>query len=281
MGVNRAGSHRWVAFGLAIGLATGALGPATARAQETDPAWTAAWDRVLDEYTHTVGGTVGTVVDYRGLMQEPGRTLWREVLAGLGRAPSPAAGDEAMAYWINAYNVLAIDTVLRAWPLESIRDAGNLLWPVWRREAGRASGRTVSLHEVEHEILRPLGDPRIHAAIVCASTSCPSLRREPFRADELDAQLDDALRRFLANDRKGLRIDRSRGRASISRIFDWFEEDFESRGGVRATLVRYAPEADRAWLEARADDLTISHFDYDWTLNDWKRSGSASDPGAP
>jgi hypothetical protein len=82
--------------------------------------------------------------------------------------------------------------------IASIRDIGSLLRPVWNREAGRVGRRARSLGEIEHEILRPLGDPRIHGAIVCASVSCPPLRREPFAAARLDAQLDDQMRRWLA-----------------------------------------------------------------------------------
>ena len=60
-------------------------------------------------------------------------------------------------------------------------------------------GREVTLDGIEHRTLRPLGDPRIHGAIVCASLSCPPLRQEPYREERLDAQLDDNVRRWLAD----------------------------------------------------------------------------------
>jgi hypothetical protein len=112
-----------------------------------------------------------------------------------------------------------------------------------------------------------MGDPRIHMAIVCASTSCPSLGREPFTAGRIDAQLDEASRRFLASPSKGMRLEPGGVRAS--RIFDWFEEDFEAGGGVLAFLRRHAPPALRLRL---GGDPRIRYLDYDWTLNGWDGS---------
>ena len=232
-----------------------------------EPAYLAPWTQALERYTASVPQTVGTTVDYQGLRRGEGARLWKQVLQELGRAEAPRTRAEKLAFWSNAYNILAIDTVLRAWPVESIRDVGSFFNPVWKHEAGRAAGRTVTLHEVEHEILRPLGDARIHAAIVCASTSCPSLRRTPFHPETIETELDEQMRSFLTSETKGLRIDRARRSLTVSRIFDWFEEDFESQGGIRGAVTRYAPEADRAWLEKNAAGASLSFFDYDWTVN--------------
>jgi len=125
----------------------------------------------------------------------------------------------------------------------------------------------VTLDEIEHGIVRPLGDPRTHSVVVCASTSCPALPREPLRAALLDAQLDAAMRRWLADPEKGLRIDRARDAVHLSKIFDWFEEDFAKAGGVLAFAARYAPDADREWLRAHAATARIEYFDYDWAVN--------------
>ena len=128
-------------------------------------------------------------------------------------------------------------------------------------------GRAVTLDEVEHEIVRPMGDPRAHAAVICASTSCPALRREPFTATRLDAQLDDAMRVWMADTGKGLAIDRRARRVTLSKIYDWFDEDFEAAGGALAFATRYAPEADRAWLRENGARARITYFDYDWNVN--------------
>ncbi len=258
------------ALALAVLLGVGVEGSA----QTLDAA---LWARLLERHTAAVADTAGVRVAYRALQDEPD---WRRLLESLAQAEPDALGsrDAKLAFWINAYNVLAIDVVRRSYPLESIRDAGSLLRPVWKREAGRVGGKPRTLDEIEHAILRPMGEPRIHAAIVCASTSCPSLRREPYVAERLDAQLDDALRRFLADPGKGSRLDRERGTLWLSAIFDWFEEDFEPAGGVVAYLETYLPEATRRWLAEHRDTVRVRHFDYDWSLNDLRSASSRSLP---
>jgi hypothetical protein len=228
------------------------------------------FDALLARYTREVPDAAGVRVDYRGLAAEP---RWLELLAGLAEAaePAPEQRAERLAFWIDAYNALAIDVVLRHYPLESIRDAGSWLRPVWDLPAGRGAGRDGTLGEIEHAILRPIGEPRIHAAIVCASTSCPSLRREAYRAERLEAQLEDAVRRFLADPRKGSRLEAA-GALRVSRIFDWFEEDFEAGGGVRAFLASRLPEESARWLAERGASAPLAHFDYDWSLNDVARA---------
>jgi hypothetical protein len=251
---------RRAAAGSALPVALGLAAPA--RAFDA-----ALYARLLAAHTREVADAAGTRVDYAGLRASAD---WPRLVASLAQSDPErlASRAERLAFWINAYNALAIETVLRAWPVASIRDAGSWLRPVWRREAGRVGGRPRSLDEIEHGILRPLGEPRIHAAIVCASVSCPSLRREPFAPERLEAQLDDALRRFLADPRKGYRSDRARERVAISKIFDWFAEDFG--GGERerlAFLLPYLPEPERAWLAPRIDRVEVDHLAYDWSLN--------------
>jgi hypothetical protein len=242
--------------------------PAGAQALDTR-----LYGELLARHTRPVRDSAGVRVDYASLRADAD---WPRLIASLAgaRAADLATRSERLAFWINAYNVLAIDVVLRHDPVESIKDVGGWLTPVWRLPAGRAGGRAVTLHEVEHEILRPLGEPRIHAAIVCASTSCPSLRREPFSAEALDAQLEAGMRAFLADPRKGLAVDRGAGVLRLSKIFDWFEEDFASQGGVRRYVTSRAPDDERAWLEPRARDVRLEWLDYDWSLNDLARAPS-------
>jgi hypothetical protein len=231
-----------------------------------DPLDTDLYARVLDRHTAHVGEPPRVHVDYRSLRDD---AAWQQLVAELARV-DPAtlrSREERLAFWINAYNVLAIDTIVRNYPVKSIRDAGSLFFPVWYREAGRIGGEAVTLDGIEHRILRPLGDPRIHAAVVCASRSCPSLRREPYHAETIDAELDDSVARFLADPRKGLAIERDARRVRLSRVFEWFEEDFAAQGGVLAFVARSAPPDAREWLRANGGEVEIEHFDYDWRLN--------------
>lgn len=221
------------------------------------------WDALLAAHTREVPDAAGVRVDYGALRREP---RWPALLESLAGAAPPEEAAARLAFWINAYNVLAIDVVVKGRPAESIRDLGSLLRPVWKRPAGSVAGRSATLDEIEHEILRPLGEPRIHAAIVCASVSCPSLRREAYRGEHLEAQLEDAVRRFLADPRKGSRLEADGLR--LSPIFDWFARDFAARGGVRAYLEPRLPEASARALRERGTELALRYFDYDWRLND-------------
>ena len=225
---------------------------------------------ILARYTRAVSDTAGTRVDYAGLQESE---AWRELVESLAESDPTILETRAekLAFWINAYNILAIDAVTRAYPIDSILDEGSFFYSVWKRTAGRVGGRNVTLEEIEHDILRPMGEPRIHMAIVCASISCPSLRREPWSGAFLDSQFDDSMRGFLADRSKGMSLDSDAGVIYVSKIFNWFEEDFRFHGGVLAYITPYVPDADRNWLSQNARDIEIRYLHYDWNLNDLAR----------
>ena len=220
---------------------------------------------LLEEHTHATTDVVGTRVAYAKVRAD---SRWQTLLRGL-RASQPEAlsRNEKLAFWINAYNILAIDIVAQNYPVESIKDIGSLWSPVWDHSVGKVGGRKVTLGEIEHEILRPMREPRIHAAIVCASTSCPSLRREPFRVETLDAQLADTVRTWLSSPKKGSRIDRAKGELKLSKIFDWFEEDWGHQGDIVLFVADHLPEKDARWLRNNKRRVSVDHFDYDWSVN--------------
>ena len=222
---------------------------------------------LLQEHTKPTTDIVQTRVDYRALKTD---SRWKQVISGLERTDPKelASREQRLAYWINAYNIFAIDLVLNAYPVASIKDIGSFFSPVWEANAGSLGGRKYTLEEIEHEILRPMGDPRIHSAIVCASVSCPPLARTPFEASKIDAQLDAVVRAWLTNPNKGLRLDRAGEILYVSKIFDWFESDFEAGGGVIHFVLPHMAPDDAKWLRAHRSDIDIEYFDYDWGLNE-------------
>lgn len=239
----------------------------------------ALYAQLLDRHTRAAPDTAGVRVDYAAVREDP---EWTVLVAGLGSSETRVPKDRAaaMAFWINAYNVLVIETVARSYPVESIRDIGSPVWPVWKQQEIAVAGRPRSLDEIEHVILRPMGEPRVHAALVCASVSCPSLLREPWRADRLDVQLEQAFQRWLRDPRKGARLDRETRTLHLSRVFAWFAEDFgdDAAALVRFVAPRLAP-ADRAWLDAMEGAVEVEYFRYDWRLNDAREAVAA--PAAP
>ncbi len=229
------------------------VAPATARAQD----WT-LYNALLAEHVAPAEreGVSFHAVDYAAWARDP---RYPQVLAQVENFPLDTLQSTAnkVAFYSNVYNLYAIRMVIDNLPLESIRDAGSLFSPVWKKPVGMLGGRTVTLDEIEHEILRPLSEARIHFAIVCASLSCPDLRREAFTVAQLEEQLEDQTRRFLANASKGLRVEGTQ--VQVSQIFEWFEEDFDSTGGVEAFVRRYRQLPPQIRLRAA--------IPYDWNLN--------------
>lgn len=164
---------------------------------------------------------------------------------------------EKLAFYINAYNIFAIKMIVDHWPVDSIKDIGSLFQPVWKRPAGSINGESVSLEYLEHKIIRTLGEPRVHFAINCASISCPNLRTEPYTSLKLSQQLQEQTLHFLNDPYKGLKVGNARIR--VSKIFKWFEKDFEKWGGIEAFIAQYRPEFKNTKIRA--------NIRYNWSVN--------------
>jgi len=234
------------------------------------PAWAfdfSTWDGLLKKYVaeSTIDGVKLHAVDYQKLGED---LVYRTVVKDLESVSLAdlRTKEDKLAFWINVYNVMAVKMVLDHYPVESIKDAGSFFQAVWKKDVGKVGGKTRTLNEIEHEILRKLGEPRIHVAIVCASVSCPDLRKEAYTVKTLDTQLDDQMRKFLANKEKGLRVNREEKRVYLSSIFKWFQEDFDSQGGVISFITPFAPDAIQDSL--KSGHLRIAYLDYNWDLNE-------------
>jgi len=224
----------------------------------TEPEW-AGYEHLLQNYVHPgeKNDTALNLVDYQALAVDK---AWASLLTRLADFDPKqlASSEEKLAFWINAYNILAIKVVLDHWPLQSIRDAGSFFSPVWKEPAGIVGGEMRSLNEVEHQILRPMGEPRIHFAIVCASVSCPDLKTTPYRAATLNRQLHDQAERFITQSTKGVQIQSNN--IHISKIFDWFKDDFQAQGGVMPFIRKYNKNINPEIQQP-------SYLNYDWSLN--------------
>jgi len=227
------------------------------------------WDGLLEDHVRLarVGDIETTLVDYAAISRD---ARWPRLLRALETAEEPTDVTEKIAFWSNAYNIMAIKVVLTKYPVNSIRDLSGWFTRVWDIDAGVVAGEMRTLTEIEHEILRHLGDARIHAAIVCAALSCPPLRMEAFRAEKLDEQFDDQMRVWLANEKTGAILERDGSRLRISNIFRWFSEDFEAEKGTVLEYIKpYLPDETR---ESMRDNVRLAYLSYDWSLNDLKRA---------
>ena len=224
------------------------------------------WGVLLKKYVspNVIDGILLNTVDYDNLRSDP---FFRRLVKDLKLFfPSKLkTHEEKLAFWINVYNIFAVKIVTDNYPLESIKDVGGLFKSVWKLKAGIVGGRKYTLNEIENGILRKMGDPRIHTAIVCASISCPDLAKDAFRPETLNEQLDAQMRDFLANPGKGMRMDVDGKRVFLSSIFDWFNEDFELHGGVLKFIQHYVAPKDRQALKKFG--LRVFYMEFNWRLN--------------
>ncbi len=173
-----------------------------------------------------------------------------------------ATREEQLAYWINAYTALAIQGILNGKSPSSF--FGRVGY--FKNTKYDVGGDEINLYDLERDIIIPLGEPRIHFAIVCASFSCPKLRSEAYTAENLEEQLEANTRQFI-NDETRNRFDREKKVAHLSKIFDWFPEDFEQHSGsVLEYVAKYVDDPKLA-EELRAGGYKIKHLKYDWSLN--------------
>ncbi len=238
-----------------------------------------AWNVLIKRHVVWLPGGHASRVSYAGMKQDqPALKSYLESLQAIGEAEFNAwSKQRRLAFLINAYNANTVDLVLIRYPdLKSIRDLGSLLSSPWKKRFFTLLGQPRSLDDIEHSMIRAKGaydNPRIHFAVNCASVGCPALRDEAYVEERIDQQLDDQLQRFLS-DRSRNRYSAEAGALEVSKIFDWYGEDF-SRGyrgasSVKAFLAQHAnlltddPVAQTRVREMRAP---VKFLDYDWSLN--------------
>jgi hypothetical protein len=237
------------------------------------------WNSLLERHVVLISEGRASQLDYAGMLRD--RAALQAYLQGLSAVELTTyqawSREQRLAFLINAYNAFTVELVLRGYPgIESIKDLGSLFRSAWKRRFFSLLGEQRHLDNLEHDLIRAPGvfdEPRIHFAVNCASIGCPMLREEAYVADQLDSQLEDATRRFLADPARN-RFDAASARLQVSKIFDWYGDDFVNAtsggSGIKsyfaayATLLSQAPEV-RSRL--RSGDFRMEFLDYDWGLN--------------
>jgi hypothetical protein len=243
----------------------------------------AAWTALLKKHVALLRNGQASQVGYAGFAKD--REALKAYLGALAAVTKSAfdawSKPQQMAFLINAYNAHTVEVILGKYPdLKSIKDLGSFLNSPWKQKVAPLLGTTLTLDNIEHDTLRKRGvydDPRIHFAVNCASIGCPMLREEAFVADRLEAQLDEQALRFMS-DRTRNRYNTGAKKLEVSKIFDWYGEDFRlGHKGIAAPEAFFAKYADQladapADRDAiRAQKVGFSHLEYDWALNDAKR----------
>jgi hypothetical protein len=184
---------------------------------------------------------------------------------------------ERLAFWINAYNAYTLKVICDYYPVKSINDlhTGGLILgtvlnkTIWDKDLAVVNHKKFTLNHIEHKIIRPeFKDPRAHFALVCASKSCPALDREAYEGSKLDQQLNQAGHNFLSDPKRN-RFDIGRKRAYLSKIFNWYGEDFGKNSGELLTyLSQFLSRETAAAIRSDVGNWKIDYLEYDWSLNE-------------
>ena len=231
------------------------------------------WDALLKKYVDERG-----YVDYAKWKATTAhqKTLDDYILQLSAAAfPANATQEEKLAFWINAYNAVTVKGILREYPTTSIRNHTAKLYGynIWKDLQLLVGGKAYSLEGIEHEVLRKMGEPRIHFAIVCASIGCPRLLNQAYTAEKVDEQLTLNAQAFFADPKK-FNADPRSGTIQVSPILSWFASDFgEDTTAQMKAIAPYVPTAAQGL--AKSGRASVSYLDYDWGLNDRSKAGGS------
>lgn len=239
---------------LGAGCAARIAPPESAAAGSRPP--DAAWAEVLSRFVDDAGR-----IDFTGLAKSPSDL--DATLAWIARV-SPASDpgsfptpQSKLAYYVNAYNAIAMYDVIRS---SFPPDLNAVKVRFFYKNRFQVGGEYISLYALENKVIRPMGDPRIHFALNCMARGCPRLPREPFRADELDAQLEREANEFFREERN-VQLDPSAATVRLSQILEFYTEDFLK---AAPSLIEYV---NRYRDEKIPAGWKVGFIPYDWTLN--------------
>lgn len=186
----------------------------------------------------------------------------------------PTSKASLLAYWINAYNAVTIKGILREYPTTSIMNhaSKNGGFNIWKDLQLWADGKPQSLDDIEHKILRKMGEPKIHFGLVCAARGCPPLANRAYTADNVDKTLVANAKQFFAQ-AKNLKLNATTRTVHLSQLFQWYGSDFAATPQQQVLAVRpyFPPQLDVDWLDK--GPFSVQYLAYDWALNDQAPKG--------
>ncbi|MEH6358484.1 MAG: DUF547 domain-containing protein [Pseudomonadales bacterium] len=234
--------------------------PAMATSHEDYQTALASWSRTLQLYVDERGRT-----DFRALASDSDDlSQFVSFVESTSPASHPdlfATEDEVLAYHINAYNALAMYGVISE-DIPSDFDGFFKRLSFFKLRSVVIGGEKTSLYDYENKVIRPLDEPRVHFALNCMVRDCPRLPQEAFQANTLEQQLEVAAQEFFNKD-KHIRIDADKRTLYVSKILDFYTEDFVPSGKVR-DLTEYVNRYAKMMVP---EDYRVKFIDYNWTIN--------------
>jgi hypothetical protein len=236
-----------------------------------------SWNALLNNHVVAINHGHSTEVDYAAIKAK--HSELKSYLDSLSAVTQNEFDTwekpKQLAFLINAYNAFTVELILTKYPnLKSIKDLGSFFSSPWSKEFVPLLGKTRSLDDIEHGLIRCSGkynDPRIHFAVNCASIGCPALREEAYTATDLEIQLQAQTVRFLSDTTRNI----AQGNTlSVSSIFKWYGEDFEQGFKGANTLQQFFMQYPKALKLIPAqqkalknNNMKVKFLDYNWDLN--------------
>ncbi|TDT43826.1 uncharacterized protein DUF547 [Maribacter spongiicola] len=162
------------------------------------------------------------------------------------------------AFWVNAYNLLVIDGIVKNYPLKSPLDVSGF-FDKTKHEIG---GKSTTLNGIENDLLRAQfpTEARFHFVLVCAGLGCPPIINTAYKPATLESQLQKQTVLAL-NNPNFIRVNKNK--AQISQLFEWYKGDFEQKGSTVDFINTYRKEQ-------LPENAKVSYYPYDWSLNEAK-----------
>jgi len=258
-------------------LATSLITSLSSQAQSTTNNLHDSWNALLNKHVVAINHNHSTEVDYAAIKREHAQLkTYLDSLSAVTQNEFDAwEKPKQLAFLINAYNAWTVELILTKYPnLKSIKDLGSFFSSPWSKEFVPLLGKTRSLDDIEHGLIRGSGkynDPRIHFAVNCASIGCPALREEAFTATELESQLQQQTVRFLSDTTRNFAQENT---LNISSIFKWYGDDFEQgfngANTLQQFLLQYSDALKLVPAQQKAlrnNDMKVKFLDYSWDLN--------------
>lgn len=234
------------------------------------------WNSLLKKHVIQLNQGQTAQVDYDGLLADHAKLkAFLEATSTVKQNTFDSWNkNEQLAFLINVYNAWTVELVLSGYPVKSIKDLGSLLKSPWKKSFIPLLGKTRSLDDIEHGLIRSSNryqEPRIHFAVNCASIGCPALRAEAYTAENLTQQLDDAAQMFLKDKTRNRFED---DKLKVSSIFKWYKNDFERGWAGFKSLPQFLSAYSQALglnendiQRLQAGEIDINFLDYNWQLN--------------
>jgi hypothetical protein len=215
-----------------------------------------AWASVLSRFVDEKGR-----IDFAGMAKDPHDlevyVAWLAKVSPVSRPDLFPTQDSRLAFYINAYNALAMyDTIRSGMP----RDVNAVKVRFFYKNRFQLGGSDISLYDLENKVIRPMGDPRVHTALNCMARGCPRLPREPFRADMLDPELE-ATSQYFFNEERNVKPEPGKQTVRLSQILQFYTEDFVKKAPSLVAFVNKYRQ------EKVPEGWKVEFIPYDWQLN--------------